>query len=191
MNAEHGSRASVPPGEAHSSLPVHRSSFLVHRWTSSFIVPSKQTPLLPQLPRQHHPLPDLADPMTAPYFTAAAAGELRVPRCADCGRFVWYPADACPACGATVLPWTRVSGQGTLFSWAVVRRAFLPAFADRVPFVTGLVAIVEDPAVRLVTYVVDSDPETLAPDQAGTRRDIDQGAPGASSTSIRTRPSHG
>ena len=115
--------------------------------------------------RDDFPLPDLADPLTAPYFTAAAAGELRVPRCADCGRFVWYPTDTCPTCGATAIPWTRVSGRGTLFSWAVVRRAFLPAFEDRIPFVTGLVAIDEDPAVRLVTYVVECDPDALEPDQ--------------------------
>ena len=34
-------------------------------------------------------------------------------------------------------------------------------FADRLPFVTALVALEEDPAVRLVTYIVDCDPDTL------------------------------
>ena len=63
------------------------------------------------------------------------------------------------------LTWTAVSGAGTLFSWAVVRRAFLPAFADQVPFVTALVALAEDPAVRLPTYLVDADPDTLRADE--------------------------
>ncbi|HEX5614967.1 MAG TPA: OB-fold domain-containing protein [Acidimicrobiia bacterium] len=115
--------------------------------------------------RDDFPLPDLSDPLTAPYFTAAAAGELRVPRCSRCERFVWYPSATCPRCGATEMPWTRVSGRATLFSWAVVRRAFLPAFADRVPFVSGLVEIVEDPTVRLVGFVVDVEPELLVPDE--------------------------
>jgi hypothetical protein len=44
-----------------------------------------------------------------------------------------------------------------LFSWAVVQRPFLPAFTDMVPFVTALVAIEEDPAVRLCTLLVDHD----------------------------------
>jgi uncharacterized OB-fold protein len=57
-----------------------------------------------------------------------------------------------------------VSGDATLFSWAVLRRAFLPAFDAMVPFVTALVALVEDPAVRLCSYIVDADPETLAAD---------------------------
>jgi uncharacterized OB-fold protein len=52
-----------------------------------------------------------------------------------------------------------------LFSWAVVQRPFLPAFEHMVPFVTALVAIDEDPAVRIVTYVVDADPEALTADQ--------------------------
>ena len=60
----------------------------------------------------------------------------------------------------------RGFGVATLFSWATVRRGFLPAFADQVPFVTALVAIVEDPAVRLPTYLVDADPDRLRADEA-------------------------
>lgn len=104
--------------------------------------------------RDDFPLPDVDDALTAPYFAGAARGELMVPRCDACGEFVWYPAEACPADGGA-LTWTAVSGNGTLFSWAVVQRPFLPAFADMVPFVTALVAIDEDPAVRLCTLVVD------------------------------------
>jgi uncharacterized OB-fold protein len=47
----------------------------------------------------------------------------------------------------------------------VVRRAFLPAFEEMVPFVTGLVALDEDPAVRIVSYVVDCEPDALTADQ--------------------------
>jgi uncharacterized protein len=57
-----------------------------------------------------------------------------------------------------------VSGRGELFSWAVVRRAFLPAFEEQVPFVSALVAIEEDPAVRIVTNIVDVDPDDLRAD---------------------------
>jgi len=114
--------------------------------------------------RDDFPLPDVDDPLTAPYFAAAARGELMITRCEPCGSYVWYPAGQCPTC-AGPLEWTAVSGAGRLFSWATVRRAFLPAFADRVPFVTALVAIVEDPSVRLATYLVDADADTLAADE--------------------------
>jgi len=113
--------------------------------------------------RDDFPLPDLDDPLTAPFFAGAARGELLVPKCTACGAYVWYPAATCPH-DAGELEWTPVSGRGTLFSWAVVRRAFLPAFDDKVPFVTALVALDEDPAVRLCTYIVDADAESLTPD---------------------------
>ena len=113
--------------------------------------------------RDDFPLPDIDDALTVPYFAGAARGELVIPRCESCGELVWYPQDSCPRDGG-LLVWQPVSGRGKLFTWAVVRRAFLPAFEDRVPFVTALVALDEDPAVRLCTYVVDTEPEALVAD---------------------------
>jgi uncharacterized OB-fold protein len=55
-----------------------------------------------------------------------------------------------------------MSGRGTLFSWVVVTHAFLPHFGDLVPFVPALVALDEDPAVRLATRIVDTDPASLS-----------------------------
>jgi uncharacterized OB-fold protein len=117
--------------------------------------------------RDDFPLPDVDDALTAPFFAAAARGALVITRCETCGAYVWYPQEACPRDGGP-LTWTAVSGRGTLFSWAVVRRAFLPAFEDRVPFVTALVALAEDPAVRLCTYVVGAAPDELVADAAVT-----------------------
>jgi uncharacterized OB-fold protein len=114
--------------------------------------------------RDDFPLPDVDDPVTAPFFAGAARGELMITRCNECDEYVWYPQAKCPHCEGA-LTWVAVSGAGTLFSWATVRRAFLPAFADRVPFVTALVALAEDPAVRLPTYLVDAEPETLRADE--------------------------
>ena len=118
--------------------------------------------------RDDFPLPDVDDPITAPFFAGAARGALVIPRCATCAAYVWYPQKSCPHDDGELV-WNPVSGRGTLFSWAVVHRPFLPAFADRVPFVTALVALVEDPAVRLCTYIVDRNgaeatPDDLAPD---------------------------
>jgi uncharacterized OB-fold protein len=107
------------------------------------------------------PLPDLAWEPTRPFWEAAARGELVLPRCAGCGAWVWYPKPRCPGCGGETLPWSAASGRATLFSWAVVRRALVPAFAAEVPYVPGLVALAEDPAVRLVTRLVDCAPEAL------------------------------
>jgi hypothetical protein len=123
--------------------------------------------------RADFPLPDVDDPLTAEFFAGAARGELVIPRCDRCARWVWYPEPSCPDC-AGELTWTGVSGDARLFSWAVVQRPFLPAFADMVPFVTALVTLEEAPGVRIVTYVVDAEPETLTADLplAVTFRDL-------------------
>jgi uncharacterized OB-fold protein len=113
--------------------------------------------------RAEFPLPDVDDELTAGYFAGAAEGELRIPRCTACGRWCWYPEPACPACAAE-LAWTATTGRGTLFSWVVVERAFLPAFTEMVPFVTALVALDDDPAVRVVALLVDVEPSELAVD---------------------------
>ncbi len=106
------------------------------------------------------PLPDIDDPLTAPFFAGAARDELLIPRCDACARYVWYPSERCAIC-AGPLVWTSVSGRGTLFSWAVVERVFLPAFAEQVPYVTALIALEEDSSVRLCAYLVDVDAAAL------------------------------
>lgn len=111
------------------------------------------------------PLPDVSWEPTRPFWSAAARGELALPRCDGCGAFCWYPKERCPACGSTTFTWTALSGRGRLFSWTVVRHAFLPEFAGLVPFVPALVALDEDPSVRLVTRIVDCDPADLRVDQ--------------------------
>ncbi|MGH7821458.1 MAG: Zn-ribbon domain-containing OB-fold protein, partial [Candidatus Binatia bacterium] len=79
-------------------------------------------------------------------------------------RLVWYPDGACRRCGALERTWVALSGRGRLFSWSVVRRAFIPQLASLVPFATGLVVPVEEEAVRIVTMIVDCPPEELAID---------------------------
>jgi len=106
-------------------------------------------------------MPDLDFEPTRGFWRAAQREELAIPRCDGCGAFVWYPAPRCPHCDGDTLAWSRVSGEATLFSFAVVRRALFRAFAEKAPYLTGLVALREDPCVRLVTTLVDCLPEDL------------------------------
>ncbi len=124
--------------------------------------------------RDEFPLPDVDDPLTAGFFAGAARGRARDSALRDVRRIGLVSAGpACPHDGGP-LTWTPVSGRGTLFTWAVVERAFLPAFADRVPFVTALVVLEEDPALRLCTYLVDA-----ATRRSGCRRAGDGVVPAA------------
>jgi uncharacterized OB-fold protein len=112
--------------------------------------------------RPEFPLPDLTWEPTAEFWAGASRGELRIPRCDGCGRLRWYPEPRCRRCDADSYAWETMSGAGTLFSWVVVTHAFLPQFGDLTPFVPALVAIEEDPAVRVPTRMIDCDADALA-----------------------------
>ena len=107
--------------------------------------------------RADFPLPDVDWPPTARFWAAAAEGRLELPRCGSCGRVCWYPKETCSHCGGSAFAWEPLAGRARLFSWAVVRNVFLPQYREKVPYVTGLVSLEEDPSVRLVTEVVDTD----------------------------------
>ena len=109
---------------------------------------------------EHFPLPDASFAPLRPFWDAAAAERLVMPYSARHGRIAWYPDDANDR-----YDWREVSGRGSLYSWAVVTHAFLPQYRDLLPFATGLVALEEDPSVRLVSLIVDCDPAQLAVDQ--------------------------
>jgi uncharacterized OB-fold protein len=43
----------------------------------------------------------------------------------------------------------------------VLHHAWIPQFKEQLPFITGLVALQEDPGVRLVSYIIDCAPGEL------------------------------
>jgi uncharacterized OB-fold protein len=111
--------------------------------------------------REDFPLPDLTWEPTRPYWEAAAREELQLPRCDACGRLHWYPTPTCRHCNGEAFTWETMSGRGTLFSWVVVKRPWIPEYASLVPFVPALVSLEEDPTVRVTTRIVDVEPGDL------------------------------
>jgi uncharacterized OB-fold protein len=111
--------------------------------------------------RPDFPLPDVTWEPTREFWAGAAREELRIPACDSCGRLCWYPRKNCRFCDGESFSWQTMSGRGSLFSWVVVTHVFLPQFADLVPFAPALVALEEDPAIRIATRVVDTDLDTL------------------------------
>lgn len=110
------------------------------------------------------PLPETDWEPLRPFFEGAGAGRLLIPRCDACGTWNWYPRERCRACDGERMPWTPTAGRGRVFSFAVVRRAWVAPFADLAPYATGLVALDEDPSVRVVTRFVDCEPDALRVD---------------------------
>ncbi len=100
------------------------------------------------------------DEFSAPYWQGANDGELVLPRCVN-GHLSYPPGPSCPHCGADDLTPTPVPGEGTLYSFTVVRQSADPAFADDLPYVVALVELDAQPGLRLLTNVVECDPDDL------------------------------
>src|SRR3546814_7923191 len=83
------------------------------------------------------------------FWVAAEEGKLRLPRCPICREWSWYPP---PTCGTDGVPpvWEEVPLTGTIFSFTVVHRSFLPPGTVEVPYTVALVELDGVPGPRLV-----------------------------------------
>ena len=105
-------------------------------------------------------------PEVKPFWDATAAGRLLLPRCAECQAVIWYPRPFCPACASTHVEWIEASGRGTVYSFTVNRRgqADLADYKDAGVYVLAYVELAEGP--RMMTNIVDCDPDTVRIGQA-------------------------
>jgi uncharacterized OB-fold protein len=94
------------------------------------------------------------DDLGAPFWEGAAAGEVRVQACASCGRLRFPPRPMCPWCRHVGSTWKATSGRGTVWSFVVPHPPVLPEFADFVPFNIVVVALDDDPSIRLIGNLV-------------------------------------
>ena len=79
------------------------------------------------------PLPRLT-PDNRMFWESARQHRLMLPYCVHCQRPHWPPGPVCPFCFGDDVTWTDASGRGTVSSWVVVHKAWLPAFAADIPY---------------------------------------------------------
>jgi uncharacterized OB-fold protein len=91
------------------------------------------------------------------FWEGLARSELRIQRCAGCGRLRHPPGPMCPACRS--LEWEAVpaSGAATLYSFVVAHHPPIPPFSY--PHPVALVELAE--GVRVVSEVVGIEPGEL------------------------------
>jgi hypothetical protein len=97
------------------------------------------------------------DEDSAPFWEGTRNGELRLQRCPQTGRLIFPPRPVSPwGRGAEpVTPeWTTVSGRGEIWSFAVPHPPLLPQFSALAPYNVIVVALDEDPTVRIVGNLV-------------------------------------
>ena len=98
------------------------------------------------------------------YWTSGEDGRLRFQHCGACDALQHPPAPVCRACGGDELDTQAVSGRGTVQSHTTNVQQWSADYPP--PFVVAVVAIDEDPRVRLTTNIVGCEPETV---QVGMR----------------------
>jgi len=102
-------------------------------------------------------------PETESFWTGGRDGRLCVKRCPECGR-LWHPSQTVCADGHVELEPVEASGLGTVIGLTVNLQQWVPDPAP--PYVVAVVALDDDPRVRLTTNIVDAEPEDL---QVGLR----------------------
>lgn len=95
----------------------------------------------------------------APFWAAAREGRLVIQHCPACGHHQHYPRPWCTSCLHEAIEFVDASGEGTIYTFTVIRRSPNPSFAARVPYVLAFVDL--DEGVRVVTNIVDCDPESV------------------------------
>ena len=89
------------------------------------------------------PLPRFPEPDTEPFWEATKRHELSYPTCDACSAVVFFPRRHCPACGSESLTWHTSRGEGTVYSYSVIRQNRNPAFKDLGAYALALIDLDE------------------------------------------------
>jgi uncharacterized OB-fold protein len=96
---------------------------------------------------------------TEPFWQAAKEGRLAAPQCADCGAFRLPPTPFCPACQSKSVNWVELSGDASVYSFAVVHG--FPGMPD-LTLVAAVVDLPDAPGARLVSNIIDIAPADVS-----------------------------
>ena len=97
------------------------------------------------------PMPKLTELDTADFWHATKNKEFKYQQCANCQTIVWHPRAHCTGCVEGDLQWKTSKGQGTIYSFSVVRLSYHPFFRSKVPYAVAYVDLDEGP--RFLTNV--------------------------------------
>jgi uncharacterized OB-fold protein len=106
------------------------------------------------------PMP-AANAETVGWWEAAADHRLVVQRCTACGHTRHPPGPVCPRCRRMESEWSALSGTGTVYTYTVVRQAFIPSLQDKIPYVVIAVELDGAGGARIVSNLVDIEPEEV------------------------------
>ena len=94
---------------------------------------------------------------TAAFWKATEERKLMVGKCNACGKVHYYPRAICPFCFSDRTELQQASGNGTIYTYSVMRRA-------PVPYAIAYVTLAEGPT--MMTNIVDCDLDNIRIGQA-------------------------
>lgn len=94
------------------------------------------------------------DEINEPFWAGCRAGELRIQRCPRTGRLMFPPRPVNSWSPRHPPEWTTVSGRGTIWSVIEPHPPLMLEFTDLAPYNAIVVALEEDPTIRLVGNLV-------------------------------------
>lgn len=118
------------------------------------------------------PRPDLQNPLLAPFWEGAREHKLLLRRCDGCGTYQWPARPMCAQCYGTDFSWVEGVGRGQVYTYAVIRRAFHPAFKALLPYI--LVTVEVAPGVRMLGNLLHTEPEEVEAEMRVSAEFLDQ-----------------
>lgn len=102
---------------------------------------------MPNRPQPHFPEAD-----TKHYWEGVKAGELRYQTCDACSKVNFTPTAHCQSCGSNALSWHVSKGEGSVYTYSVVRQNRIPGFVELGAYAVAYVDL--DEGFRMLTNVV-------------------------------------
>ena len=93
------------------------------------------------------------------FWEAITRRELAFQRCNQCGTWLHPPRPMCHKCKSCDLKWEKSSGKGKIYSWVTFTREVNPLYS--VPFEVVLVEMEDEEGVRIISNMLDTDPDEL------------------------------
>ncbi|MCH9671753.1 MAG: OB-fold domain-containing protein [Gammaproteobacteria bacterium] len=106
----------------------------------------------------NRPQPILPEPNTDAYWEGIKQGELRYQTCNDCNGIVFTPRMHCTSCFSKNLKWNVSKGEGTVYTFSVVRQNRVPAFIELGAYSVAFIDL--DEGFRMMSSVVVDQPTT-------------------------------
>lgn len=99
--------------------------------------------------------------LTKPFWQGCSEGRLLLQRCEHCRQLRFYPAESCPSCGTIGGTWVDATGRGTVYSWITVHKSPDDYWRTRVPYVSVIVELDDQPHLYMPGLLTDVEPEAV------------------------------